>query len=68
MAHFAAQTLDGKPVAGKGTLQALQVSYRDGKPLETPVQTWDLPTNPEGQAEMSIKATAGRAVPPSRTR
>ncbi len=54
-----AQTLDHKPVAGKGTLRLLQVSYdADGKPVETPVESWDLVLNDGGQAAQTIKASA----------
>ena len=45
---FSARTLDGKPVEGHGELQAAEISYKDGKPVETPVQTWPLDTNAEG--------------------
>jgi hypothetical protein len=57
-ANFAARTLDGKPVAGKGTAQLLQVSYVQGSPQETAVQTWDLPTDEQGTAHLQIKASA----------
>ncbi len=57
MAHFSAQTLDRKPVAdAKGALKLLKVSYKEGKPVETKVQAWDLPTNAEGRAQVQIKA------------
>ena len=39
-AHFSARTLDGKPVQGSGELRLLKISYKDGKPVETPVETW----------------------------
>jgi uncharacterized protein YfaS (alpha-2-macroglobulin family) len=55
-AQFFAQTLDSKPVQGKGELKLLKVSYKDGKPVETEVQKWDLDTNPEGVARQQIKA------------
>ncbi|MBN2579397.1 MAG: alpha-2-macroglobulin [Pirellulales bacterium] len=58
-AHFSARTLDGKPVEGKGELKLLKISYKDGKPIETPVQTWKLDTNAEGTAVQQI--TASRA-------
>ncbi len=54
-----AQTLDHKPVAGKGTLKLLQVSYdRDGKPVETPLESWLLALDAGGQARQAIKASA----------
>jgi uncharacterized protein YfaS (alpha-2-macroglobulin family) len=55
-AHFSARTIDGKPVEGKGTLTLLKISYPKGKPTETPVQTWELATNAEGQAQQQIDA------------
>ena len=55
-AHLAARTIDGKPVQGKATLALLAVSYKDGKPLETPVGTWDTPTNDEGLVGQQIRA------------
>ncbi len=56
-AHFSARTLDGKPVQGHGELKLLKVSYENGKPVETPVQTWQLATNAEGIAEQQITAS-----------
>ena len=58
-ANFMAQTLDQKPVEGKGVLTLLKITY-DAKqqPIETPVQRWDLNTGVEGRAEEQIKATA----------
>ncbi len=56
-AHFSARTLDGKPVEGKGELRLLRISYKDGKPVETPVQTWPLDTNAEGKANQQITAS-----------
>ncbi|MGO8898039.1 MAG: alpha-2-macroglobulin family protein, partial [Isosphaeraceae bacterium] len=58
-AAIRAQTLDRKPVAGKGTLKLLQIRYdTEGKPFETPVESWDLALNAEGQASQTIKASA----------
>ena len=58
-AAIQAQTLDHKPVAGKGTLKLLQVSYDpEGKPVETPVESWDLALDAGGQARQTIKASA----------
>ena len=56
-AHFAARTLDGKPVQGRGELRLLKISYENGKPVETAVQTWPLDTNAEGTAEQQIDAS-----------
>ncbi len=58
-ASFKAQTLDQKPVAGKGVLTLLKITYDDkNQPVETPVQRWDLNTGEEGQAQQQLKATA----------
>ncbi|MGQ9575058.1 MAG: alpha-2-macroglobulin family protein [Thermoguttaceae bacterium] len=56
-AHFAARRLDGKPVAGAGKLSILQISYKEGKPVEKPVYQTDLPTNEEGFAQMQLRAS-----------
>ncbi|MDA7950083.1 MAG: MG2 domain-containing protein [Pirellulaceae bacterium] len=55
--NFKAQTLDNRPVVGTGKLSLLKITYKDNKPTETPVQTWDLNTNTEGEARQQIKAT-----------
>lgn len=55
-AHFAAQTLDGKPVQGAGTVELLAIRYEDGKPVETPVHTAELPTNDQGRANAKLRA------------
>jgi len=52
-----AQTLDHKPVVGKGTLKLLKVTYdAAGKPVETPVESWPLALDADGQAKQTIKA------------
>ncbi len=56
-AHFSARTLDGKPVEGRGELKLLKISYKDGKPVETPVQTWKVDTNVEGIAQQQMTAS-----------
>ena len=57
-AEFAARTLDGKPIEGKGGLTLLKISYdKDNKPVETPVQTWQIDTNEQGQAREQITAS-----------
>jgi len=56
-AHLSARTLDGKPVEGKGELKLLRISYKDGKPVETPVQTWPIDTNVEGVAHQQMTAS-----------
>src|SRR5205807_948735 len=61
-AHFHAQTLDHKPVPGKGELTLYRVSYdKKNQPVETAVEKWKLDTNAQGQAEQQMKAaTAGQ--------
>jgi alpha-2-macroglobulin len=56
-AHFSARTLDGKPVKGKGELTLLRITYKNNKPVETPVQTWPLDTNAEGVAQQQMTAS-----------
>jgi hypothetical protein len=57
-ANFQAQTLDQKPVEGKGKLSLLKISYDDKQqPVETVVQSWDLDTNVEGRATQQMKAS-----------
>lgn len=58
-ARFQAQTLDEKPVEGKGTLRLLKISYdRRGKPVETTVRSWDMETDATGSASQQIAASA----------
>ncbi|MEN6459355.1 MAG: MG2 domain-containing protein [Thermoguttaceae bacterium] len=56
-AHFSARTLDGRPVQGHGELRLLKIAYREGKPVETPVQTWTLDTDAEGLASQQLMAS-----------
>ena len=56
-AGLAARRLDGKPVEGRGELTLLKISYEKGKPVETPVQTWKLDTDAEGQAQQQLTAS-----------
>jgi uncharacterized protein YfaS (alpha-2-macroglobulin family) len=56
-ASFDAHTLDRKPVKGNGKVDLLQISYKDGKPVETSVRQWDLNTNEEGRANLQIVAS-----------
>jgi hypothetical protein len=61
-ASFNAHTLDNKPVPGQGTLTLLRITYRKDKtgnlqPLETPVETWSLATDQEGQAQEQLTAS-----------
>ncbi|MFP6872709.1 MAG: MG2 domain-containing protein [Verrucomicrobiales bacterium] len=58
-ANACARTLDGKPVAGKGTLKLLKVSYdEDGKPVEEAVKSWKVDPDAEGCINQQIKASA----------
>ncbi|KAJ3063903.1 hypothetical protein HK102_008354, partial [Quaeritorhiza haematococci] len=56
-AEVRAQTLDRKPVVGEGTLKLLKVTYEaDGKPVETPLESWPLKLDADGRGSQSIKA------------
>jgi alpha-2-macroglobulin len=58
-AEVRTQTLDHKPVAGKGTLKLLKIAYdAERKPVETPVESWDITLDADGQARQAIKAAA----------
>jgi uncharacterized protein YfaS (alpha-2-macroglobulin family) len=57
VASFSARTVDGKPVAGKGLLRLLAVSYGpDGLPREVEAERWALETNTEGYARQVLTA------------
>ena len=56
---ISAQTPDHAPVAGTGTLRLLKVANDAGrKPVETPVESWNLKLDPSGQARQAIKPSA----------
>jgi hypothetical protein len=56
-ASFHAQTLDGKPVQGKGELTLYKIAYNDeNRPVETAAETWKLDTDERGAARQQIKA------------
>ena len=55
-ADFNAQTLDNRPVKGKGKLRLLRITYKDNEPVEDVVQKWDLDTDDEGRATKQMKA------------
>ncbi len=56
-ASFNAQTLDQKPVQGKGKLSLFQISYdEEGKPTENEVYTEILNTDEEGRASAKMIA------------
>jgi len=56
-AGFKAQTLDQKPVSGKGQLKLLRITYKNNKPQETLVAGWPLNTDAEGSAAIQIQAS-----------
>jgi hypothetical protein len=56
-ASFKAQTLDNKPVAGKGLARLLKITYKDNKPVETEVQNWPLDSDAQGEATLQIPAS-----------
>jgi hypothetical protein len=56
-ASFKAQTLDQKPVSGKGRLKLHRITYKDNKPQETQVASWPLNTDAEGSAALQIQAS-----------
>ncbi len=56
-ANFRAQTIDQKPVKGKGKLTLFRITYNDkSEPVEKAVQTWEVDTNAQGEAEQQFKA------------
>ncbi|MDP6523491.1 MAG: MG2 domain-containing protein [Kiritimatiellia bacterium] len=58
-AKFQGRTPDGKPVEGKGKAVLYAVAYdNQGNPEEEEVQTWDVGTDENGTAKLSIKAHA----------
>ncbi|MCA9021658.1 MAG: alpha-2-macroglobulin, partial [Planctomycetaceae bacterium] len=57
-ASFKAQTLDSKPVTGKGKVVLYRISYNEqGEPKETAVQEWELNPSEDGTASQKIAAT-----------
>ncbi|QEH33355.1 MG2 domain protein [Aquisphaera giovannonii] len=58
-AGLKAQTLDHKPVAGKGTLKLLKVNYdAESNPVETPVESWPIELDGRGEFRQTVKAAA----------
>jgi uncharacterized protein YfaS (alpha-2-macroglobulin family) len=56
-ASFRAQTLDQKPVQGKGELTLYRITYNaKSEPIRQAVETWKLDTNDQGKASQQIKA------------
>lgn len=59
-ANFRAQTIDGKPIEGSGVARLLSIRYdENGAPVETEIERYELPTNANGEARLSL--TAGQA-------
>ncbi|MBL0058850.1 MAG: alpha-2-macroglobulin [Elusimicrobia bacterium] len=59
--NFTALTADQKPVVdARARLSLFKVTYlgKEGKPRETPVQTWNLKTDAEGHVSVQVKAAA----------
>ncbi|MEC9093453.1 MAG: MG2 domain-containing protein, partial [Planctomycetota bacterium] len=57
-ANFKAQTLDKKPVQGKGVLKLFKVSYDENQqPVEKEVASWKIDTNEEGTATQQARPT-----------
>jgi len=58
-AGIQAQTLDRRPVAGKGTLKLLKIAYdAERRPVETLAEKWDLTLDSDGHARQVMKASA----------
>ena len=56
-ASFQARTPDGRGVKGNGKATLFRVKFEeDGQPNETAVQTWDLATDDNGQASLTMTA------------
>ncbi|MBM4353588.1 MAG: alpha-2-macroglobulin, partial [Deltaproteobacteria bacterium] len=55
-AEFRAQTLDNKPVKGTGEATLFRIRYEQGKPVETAVESWSLPTDEQGASSLQIRA------------
>ncbi len=56
-AGFSAQTIDNKPVEGKGVVKLYSISYDESrKPVEKAVETWNLDTSATGSAALQMRA------------
>ncbi len=56
-ATFRAQTIDGKPIEGSGVAKLLSIRYdENGAPVETEIERYELPTDAEGEARLSLTA------------
>lgn len=49
-----ARTPDGKPLEATGKATLFALTYSDGKPKETEVQSWDVATNDTGRANVKV--------------
>jgi uncharacterized protein YfaS (alpha-2-macroglobulin family) len=56
VAGFMAQTLDRRPVRGRGELRLLSVAYAAGEPRETELERWSLDTDDSGRASLRVEA------------
>jgi alpha-2-macroglobulin len=58
-AQFLAQTLDQKPVDGRGPVRLLKISYDEQRqPIETEVADWQIETGEDGRASLKLQASA----------
>lgn len=58
-AHFLAQTLDSRDVAGKGLLKLLKITYdENNQPIETEVQSWNVDMTGQGSVSQTMEASA----------
>ncbi len=57
VAQFQARTLSGKSVQAKGKLELLRITYDAQRaPVETPVDSWQVATNAEGEIQQTLVA------------
>ncbi|MGD2036939.1 MAG: MG2 domain-containing protein, partial [Desulfobacterales bacterium] len=56
-ASFKAQTLDQKPVSGRGQLNLMRITYQNDEPQEKQVARWPLDTDAEGSAALQFLAS-----------
>ena len=56
--EFQTQTLDQKPVHGKGIAHLFRITYDNGKPVENAVGTWEIDPDASGHSELQLQASA----------
>ena len=56
VAHLEARALDQKPVSAKGKATLFRIGYRDEKPVEQAVESWNIATDRAGECELRLKA------------